>query len=619
MRAGAGAVKSGAMALSEILTRPLRRRFSDRDLKTGLRVWREWVRPHRRRLFAVFALMAATAAATGVYPLLIDQAYQMFAEPDGPRIWAVPLAIIAVTALKAAAFYAQTAASNVLVHRIVADVRIALFDHLQRADLASVQAVPAAEHVSRFLYGADVLKTLFTRTLTGLPRDLLTALALVAAMFWLDWAMALAVLCAYPLAAVPVVRIGRRLRRLSEQALDQTGRLTALLTESLSGARMVKTYGLESYEEGRAVAAFDENRRLSVAATRQRSALDPLLEGAGGVAVALVVGLAGWRISTGAGTVGEFSGFIGALLIAAQPLRALGSLNSALQEGLAAAERTFALLDRQSAVRDAADARPLPAGPGRIDFEAVSLRYPGAEADALRGLTLSIEPGRTTALVGASGAGKSTLFNLIPRLYDPTSGAVRIDGADLRQATLASVRARIAVVSQDSVLFDDTIAANIRMGRPGAAMADLEAAAKAAAADDFIRALPLGYDTKAGEGGASLSGGQRQRIALARAFLKDAPILLLDEATSALDAESERLIQEALARLTQGRTTLVIAHRLSTVRNADRILVLDQGRLAEDGDHDSLTAQGGLYAKLCATQAIEDSATNSNQADTVLS
>lgn len=591
------------MSLRQLLIGPLRRRFTDRDLQTGLRAWREWVRPHRKRLFGVFALMAATAGVTGLYPLLIDQSYRMFEEPDSPRAWAVPLAIIVVTAVKAVVFYAQTAASNVLVHRIVADVRIAMFDHLQRADLARVQETPAAEHVSRFLYGADVLKTLFTRTLTGLPRDLLTAAALVAAMFWLDWAMALAVLCAYPLAAAPVVRIGRRLRQLSEDALNQTGRLTALLTESLAGARMVKTYGLESYEEARAAAAFDENRRISVAATRQRSALDPLLEAAGGVAVALVVGLAGWRISTGAGTVGAFSGFIGALLIAAQPLRALGSLNSALQEGLAAAERTFALLDDAPTVRAPAGAAPLPSGPGRIDFDGVSLRYAGAEADALSGLTLSIEPGRTTALVGASGAGKSSLFNLIPRLYDPTDGVVRIDGVDLRQATLDSVRARVAVVSQDSLLFDDTVAANIRMGRPGASMAEIESAARAAAADDFIRALPQGYDAPVGEGGASLSGGQRQRVALARAFLKDAPILLLDEATSALDAESERLIQDALARLAEGRTTLVIAHRLSTVRNADRILVLDGGRLAEDGDHRSLSAQDGLYAKLLAAQA----------------
>jgi ATP-binding cassette, subfamily B, bacterial MsbA len=591
----------------------LRRRFNDRDLRLLTRVWREWVRPHRRDLYKAFALMAVAAAATGVYPLLIDQAYEMFADRGGVRVWAVPLAVIAATAVKASAFYAQVAATNVLVQRIVADVRIAMFGHLQRADLTKLQEVPPAERMSIFLNGADVVKTMLTRTVTGLARDLLTVVALTAAMLWLNWAMALTILAVYPLAVLPVRAVGRRLRRLSDDTQTQTGRLLALLSESLSGARLVKTYGLESYEEARAAAAFEENRRLNMAAVRQRARLDPLLEGLGGLAVAAVIAMAGWRISTGAGTVGEFSGFIGALLIAAQPMRALGSLNSALQEGLAAVERIFALLDEAPRIADKPDARSLPKGQakgqakgqGRIDFDGAALRYPGAESDALRPLTLTVEAGKTTALAGASGAGKSTLFNLIPRLYDPTGGTVRIDGMDLRDAKLSDVRAAVAVVSQDALLFDDTVAANIAMGKPGATREEIIRAAEAAAADGFIRALPQGYDTPVGEAGATLSGGQRQRIALARAFLKDAPILLLDEATSALDAESERLIQDALARLTAGRTTLIIAHRLSTVRGADRILVMDGGRIVEDGDHADLTAKGGLYARLCATQGVE--------------
>jgi ATP-binding cassette, subfamily B, bacterial MsbA len=583
----------------------LRRRFNDRDLHLLTRVWREWVRPHRRDLYKAFALMAVVAAATGVYPLLIDQAYEMFADRGGVRVWAVPLAVIAATAIKASAFYAQVAATNVLVQRIVADVRIAMFGHLQRADLTKLQEVPPAERMAIFLNGADVVKTMLTRTVTGLARDLLTVVALTAAMLWLNWAMALTILAVYPLAVLPVRAVGRRLRRLSDDTQTQTGRLLALLSESLSGARLVKTYGLESYEEARAAAAFDENRRLNMAAVRQRARLDPLLEGLGGLAVAAVIAMAGWRISTGAGTVGEFSGFIGALLIAAQPMRALGSLNSALQEGLAAVERIFALLDEAPRIADKPDARSLPKGQGRIDFDGVSLRYPGAESDALRPLTLTVEAGKTTALAGASGAGKSTLFNLIPRLYDPSSGTVRIDGMDLRDAKLSDVRAAVAVVSQDALLFDDTVAANIAMGKPGATQDEIIRAAEAAAADGFIRALPRGYDTPVGEAGATLSGGQRQRIALARAFLKGAPILLLDEATSALDAESERLIQDALARLTAGRTTLIIAHRLSTVRGADRILVMDGGRIVEDGNHADLTAKGGLYARLCAAQGVE--------------
>lgn len=582
-------------------------RFNDDDLRLIGRTGRRWIVPHRKQLFQSFILMAATAAATAAYPLLIDQAYQMFADPHGPRFWAVPAAIIVVTAVKAAAFYGQTAIANVLVQRIVADIRIDLFAHLQHADLARLSATPPAERLAQFLNGADVIKNMLTRTLTGAVRDLFTVVGLVGAMLWLDWAMALMILAVYPLAGRPVTTIGRRLRRLSDNAQTQTGKLTALLAESLSGARMVKTYGLEPYESARAAAAFDDSRRLNLDQTRQRARLDPLLEGIGGVAAAGVVAFAGWRITTGQGTIGEFSGFIAALLIAAQPLRAVGSLNAALQEGLTAVRRVFDVLDEAPAISAAPHAAPLPPGPRAIEFDNVSLCYSGSETNSLTGLTLRIEPGRTTALAGPSGAGKSSLFNLIPRLYDPTAGAVRIDGMDLRDATLASVRAAVAVVSQDAGLFNDTVAANIRMGRPDATMAEIVDAAKAAAADDFIRALPQGYETNVGESGGALSGGQRQRVALARAFLKDAPILLLDEATSALDSESERLIQDALARLTKGRTTLIIAHRLSTIRDADRIVVIDGGVVVEDGDHDSLTAphtngKPGLYARLWATQ-----------------
>jgi subfamily B ATP-binding cassette protein MsbA len=337
--------------------------------------------------------------------------------------------------------------------------------------------------------------------------------------------------------------------------------------------------------------------------TKGRARVDPVLEVLGGLAVAAVIGFAGWRAAVGSNTIGNFTGFVAALLIASRPLRALGSLNAALQEGLAGLIRVFAVVDERAHITDAPNAIALPAGHGHVVFDDVHFVYPDGRV-ALAGLSFQAQPGATIALVGPSGAGKSTALALIPRLQDATAGAVQIDGADVRQVTLASLRDAIAYVSQDALLFDDTVAANIRMGRPGASEAEVEHAAEAAAAADFIAALPLGYATRVGPGGQRLSGGQRQRVALARALLRNPRILLLDEATSALDTESEAAVQVALARLRQGRTTIVIAHRLSTVRDADLVVVMQNGRALEQGTHATLLDEDGLYARLVRSQAL---------------
>jgi ATP-binding cassette, subfamily B, bacterial MsbA len=422
-------------------------------------------------------------------------------------------------------------------------------------------------------------------------------------MIYMDWLLSLLSALLYPLAAVPIQKIGKRIRKASGGMQEKMGETAAILNESFAQARVVRAYRLEGAETQRADAAFRSLYKTLLGITKNRSRVDPVLEVLGGVAVAAVIAFEAWRATVSDHTLGDFGAFISALLLAARPLRALGSLNNALQEGLAGLSRVFAVIDEPPGVTETPGAGALPVGHGHVVFEAVGFVYPDGRV-GLDGLSFEAKPGQTIALVGPSGGGKSTALSLLPRLHDVTSGAVRMDGVDVRDVTLASLRDAIAYVGQDALLFDDTIAANIAMGRPGASRTEIEAAAEAAHADVFVRNLPDGYDTRVGPSGGRLSGGQRQRVALARALLRDPRVLLLDEATSALDAESEAAVQDALARLRAGRTTIMIAHRLSTVRDADVVVALQAGRAVEIGSHADLMAADGLYARLVRTQAF---------------
>ncbi|MEE7491431.1 ABC transporter ATP-binding protein [Methylobacterium oryzae] len=568
------------------------------------RLWRTWLYPHRATLAVVLVLIALVGASTGLYPALIKAAFDAFDRKDAAAIAYGPLVVIVVTATRGFALYGQTVLTNRVVTRVEADMQAALYGHLIESDLAQLGRESPAALTQRFTTDFAFIKEALTRISTVLLRDIAMLIGLVAALIWMDPVLTLVAGVTVPFVAGPIGRIGRKLRRVSTSTQEQMGATASLISESLQGARVAKTYAMETYLKGRAAAALDEVRRLKMKAANARGRLDPLLEIGGGIAVAGVLVLVGQRVLAGEKTVGDFTGYVAALLLAAQPARALGNLNAILQEAAAALRRYFDVMDEMPTIREAPDARPLAVTGGAIRFADVRFRY-RPDAPALEGIDLAVPAGSVTALVGRSGSGKSSLLNLVPRLYDVTGGGVTIDGQDVRTVTLASLRAAVAVVSQEVVLFDDTVAANIGFGRPGATRAEIEAAAEAAAAHGFISARPEGYAFRVGSGGGRLSGGERQRVALARAFLKDAPILLLDEATSALDSESERLVQEALTRLMRGRTTLVIAHRLSTVREADQIVVMDAGRVVETGHHDDLLAAGGAYARLHRLQLSE--------------
>lgn len=552
----------------------------------------------------VLGLMVLVALSTSLYPLVIQWTFEKIAQKDAETLYLIPLLIVAVTAARAATMFLQSVATSDMVNRIIVDVQNKLYRHLLDADLARMGREPIGTLTSRFTADVEALRVALNRCLTGFIRDGLTVVVLVGTILYIDPLLTVIVFVVYPIVGLPIIRLGKRIRRTAGSLQTTIGDLTAFLQQSFSGMRMVKSYRLEEYEGARANRTFDELFKTTMKATRLRARVDPLLELAGGFAVAGVLLFGTWRVQSGTGTVGDFTGFVTALLLAAQPIRSLGNLNTILQEGLAAAERLFTVLDEKPKVLEAPNAPALQSPQGAVELKDVWFSY-SPERSVLRGLSLKVAPGETVALVGKSGGGKSTIFNLIARFYDVEQGAVTIDGQDIRGVALASLRDNVTLVSQDVIVFNDTARANIGFGKAGADNAAIVAAAKAAEADSFITQLPNSYETVVGEQGGFLSGGQKQRLVLARAFLRNSPILLLDEATSALDAASEEMVQQAIQRLAKGRTTLIIAHRLSTVRHADRICVIDQGRVIEEGTHEALLKRDGAYAELHALQFRE--------------
>lgn len=564
------------------------------------RLWQDWVRREWRALLVIFAFMAVVSALSGAYPMLIQHVFNALNAMNTDLVWQIPPFIIGIALIRALAMYGLARQVALLALKVTMNIQKAMASHLILADLREILAAPSGHFVSRLTNDVNLIREALVRLVSNLIRDSLTVLVLFGVMLWFDWLLTLMVLGVYPLAMRPIISIGRRQRHGSRALQEQMGEATALLHETIKGGRMIRAYGLEDYEHNRTSQMFSwlfkSHRMLALG----RARIDPILEVLGGIAIAGIIGLAGWRVLSGNIDIGNVAGFITALLMLAQPVRALGTLNTVLQEAGAALSRLYELLDTPAAVVSPSQPVLLSHIKGKLEFEKVSFRY--GDAVTLDDISFTISPGQTLALVGPSGGGKSTMINLIPRLYDPVSGVIKLDGHDLRELDLEQLRSAMALVSQDSLLFNDTVRANITFGRLDADDEAVQAAAKAAAADAFIGELPEGFDTIVGEEGNRLSGGQRQRIAIARAMLRDAPILLLDEPTSALDAATEKQIQEAMQALAKGRTTIIVAHRLATVRYADQILVIDEGRIAEAGDHEALIKKGGIYADLCQSQ-----------------
>lgn len=568
-----------------------------------IRLWRDWVAHYKAQIGFALCLMAIVAGTSSAYPALISAVFNRLQNSEFASLFYFPLAIIALSSVRALALYWQVITVNKLALRVTTDIQKKMAAHLIDADLGWVTSEPAGSFISRIMNDLNIVREALVRLSNNLVRDALTILFMVGTMLWFDWLLTLLVLAVYPLAMRPIVRIGLNQRKRSGHLQEHLEDVTSLLAETLTGARMVKSFQLEEAEKSRTAKAFEALFHKLVSLLSGRAKIDPILEALGGVAVAGVIALASYQVAQGVMQIGDVIGFITALLLLVQPVRALGTLNAVTQEAVAAGRRIFELLDRQKQITDKANAQTLNTLKAEISFDKVSLSI--GDADLIKDVSFTAPPGKTIALVGPSGAGKTSVINLVPRFLDASHGSILINGQPITAMSIASLRAHIALVSQDAVIFDDSVAANISFGKANANRDEIIKAAKDAAAHDFIMSLENGYDTKLGSSGYRLSGGQRQRLSIARALLKDAPILLLDEATSALDAEAEKQVQDALDILADGRTTLVVAHRLSTIQKADTILVMDKGVIVEQGTHSKLVKQDGLYARLSALQSMK--------------
>lgn len=566
------------------------------------RIWKEHLRPRIKLVVLSSLAMAVSAATTGAVPLLIQRATDdIFINQNAEMIKIICLAVVIVTGLKALSAYISNVTVGYLGQRFVSDMRIQMFSRLTKADLSWIEGVHSGRFVSGFLNDANLIRTTASRTLVALVENFLKVVALTAVMVWIDWKMSIIIMIALPLGVVLLTKQRKKMHTSTKKGLIETSELSTLISQTLRGLRIVRAYGQEEKELERASTVINRAMEYTMRGLRAQSISSPAVEFLTGIGFALVIYYAGVNGIKGNVTLGQFTAFMASAMLIYQPLKSLATLQTAIQEGVAAASRVYGIIDHQAQLIEKPDAKSLKLTKGEISFNNVSFAYE-KDAPIFEDFSLTVPAGKTVALVGPSGSGKSTILNLVLRFYDPSSGQVMIDGQDISTLTLKSLRDSIALVTQEPLLFDDTIANNIVYGKENATRNEIKAAAKAAAADHFIEGFPNKYDTPMGEAGNNLSGGEKQRIAIARAILKDAPILLLDEPTSALDSKSEAQFQNALDGLMKGRTVLMIAHRLSTVKQADFVVVLSAGKMIEMGTYEELLNRKGLFSELHATQ-----------------
>jgi len=563
------------------------------------------IKENKLRLFLAMACMLVIAVASSATAFLVKPVLDdIFFNKNTTMLKIIPLVVILIYFLRGLGMYGQDYLMNYVGENIIKDLRNDLYNRIQDLPIAFFHKEQTGVLMSRITNDVNIIKTMVSTAVTGSLKDSFTIVGLTFVIFYRDWKMALFAFIILPVAFFPIVEFGRRVRRISTGWQEAMADLNSFLHETIAGNKIVKAFGMESYEKKRFFNKTLGLFKLEMKAVIARSLSSPIMEFLGGLGIAFIIWYGGYKVITGSSTAGTFFSFMAAVLMLYDPVKKLSGLNNAVQQGLAAADRVFDIIEMESDIKERKDAIAIQRGPHRVTFEDVFFKYD--DVMVLKDINLDVHSGEVLALVGMSGGGKTSLVNLIPRFYDVTRGAIRIDGVDIRDVSLSSLRDQMAIVTQEPILFNDSVRNNIAYGKLDATDEEIIKAAEAAYAYDFIQNFPNKFDTNIGELGGRLSGGEKQRICIARALLKDAPILILDEATSSLDAEAEMLVQKALENLMKGRTTFVIAHRLSTIDYADRIVVIVNGRVEEEGKQEELISMQGEFFKLYQMQYSND-------------